>query len=710
MRFTGLLALGSLLGTALLTGCGDGSKSIDDVKGQPNSFPPATNALDDFQPGSTGDSSNSTDLGDKEVLVTLEVPGNLAPTAELTRRNLRIVAPDQLSVYRSDNTLRQLASVDYEVRNGEDGRRIVNFPDGVPQGPDVIIEARYGNAVLRALAADSDRDIKINPFSEYLVSETLAGYTGTEFDQVMDCVDSDQSDLCINKFVWPSLADLVHDFEIDIPANLSVPGAVDLLAARTDFAGFVDSIAQYALFDSSASGSVSAASIDYNSVFLGMELGRSFLESSLGGPGQWGVRIAKEERLEDENGVSYIYPGLTLTSFELLGINVTSLAGDIPYDRETLLHTADQSFFSRGTETWRRNSHASAPGAATLQDDTRLVGGRALFQSVTGRGSSRVLGWTRNPYYQDAYVGGGEDDNDQVLMGYFSGGKAIRLKAVGEELKRQDTVENHFLSALEINLRRTTGFQLGTLDNRRYNVVSFVSRFDQNRLQPLRMEAATGRWAVNGGTVAEELTTRQMVRDNNGQAALDSGNRNQVRTLALKESIRPSGPEQTGRLSLDSVGVGASSPDGALLAFNLDDSPQGDGLIIAGRQIDGPAPSSGRYRLQGFVLGLGADDNRLRHFQNSVLTIASPIQARLAMAGVDVSQRISSGTLNSPAAIDQPLQVFDYTDLGDGQVRLRNGDLVLEGFVTGDHDSLFLTVQDSRDGVDLGLVIATRQP
>src|SRR5690554_6962244 len=201
----------------LLTACGGGDSAIDGAREIPNRFGNTVNALDDFNPGSTGDSGNTAGLKANEVRITMEVPAFYAPDAEQTRRNLRIVIPDQVQVYRNDQTGRNLGSVNYSTSTGDDGHIIVAFPEGLPVGPDVLIEARYSaggqTIVMKALAADSDRDVKVNPFSHYLVEKGLGAYSAGEFQTVMDCVNDRRSELCLNKYVWSSLADQVHDFE-----------------------------------------------------------------------------------------------------------------------------------------------------------------------------------------------------------------------------------------------------------------------------------------------------------------------------------------------------------------------------------------------------------------------------------------------------------------------------------------------------------------
>ncbi|KPP99755.1 hypothetical protein [Marinobacter sp. HL-58] len=720
------LALSVATALVLTAGCGGGDDAIDDARDSENSFPPAKNANDDFTSGTTGDSSDSSGLERNQVRVTMEVPESVAPDGEATRRNLRIVEPDTISVYRTDQSLRELASVDTRSRREETGRTVITFEDGLPQGPDVIIEATYGNIRMRALAADADRDVKVNPFSEYLVVNALGNYTGDEFSRIMDCVNDADSTLCLNKYVWSTLADQVHDFEIDIPGNLGAQGALTLLEERGDFARYVSSMANLALLGEDSSGRIEASSADYHSVFWAVELGQTFRESTLAGSGQWGVRVAREETVTDENGTGYIYPGLTLTSFDAFNIRVTSLASDIPYDRKTLVHRNDNEFFER--TDWERNTHSSSPGAATLEDEIRLLAGRALFQSITGRGSSEIIGWTRNPYYLDAYAGGGSSEPDRVIGGYFTAGKAIELRSESGELKRERTLEDHYLSVFELNLLREEGFERQALDGRDYNVVYLATRMgDENR--PMVVESGLGEWQINGPTVTQAMTTTMIRRDDTGTVTVAPG----ARDATWEISERPSrvwDPNEgnrivsNGRLNLDTnpdddpddtpdIAIGASTPDGALLGFNLDTNAIGEGLMVAAEQANASPPASGQYRLQGATLGMAQSSNRLAHFDNARLVIESSGSARLDGQRLDIVHQVDDETVSVPQALVPDDVSLDYSANVDGTATFTNSDgtLTMDGFFTADRDQFILQLRDT-DGDEeiLGLVIATRLP
>lgn len=186
MRFP----LGLLLCTTLLltAGCGSGEDAIEGAGAQPNDFADSKNPANDFSPGSTGDSTNAGGLATNEVRVTMEVPGGVTTEGTPTRRNLRIVQPDRVSVYYTNTALQNLGEPPISTRTDSDGFTIIEFTEGLPLGPNVIIEAVYGNTRMRALAADADQDVKVNPFSEYLVGTALSNYTSGEFQTILDCV------------------------------------------------------------------------------------------------------------------------------------------------------------------------------------------------------------------------------------------------------------------------------------------------------------------------------------------------------------------------------------------------------------------------------------------------------------------------------------------------------------------------------------------
>ncbi|WP_286714683.1 hypothetical protein [Marinobacter sp. tcs-11] len=733
------LTIPSILATSLLlSACGGGDSAIDGAKDIPNRFGNTQNALDDFSSGSTGDSSNARGLEPNQVRVTMELPVNLAPEGEQTRRNLRIVIPDQVRVYRTNTSAQKFDDVRYSTEKGTDGHFILTFDNGVPVGPDVIIEARYGTATMTALAADADRDVKVNPFSHYLVSEVLwSRYSTNDFQTVLACVDNAS---CLNKYVWGTLADQVHDFEIDIPENANVTQATSTLADRADFASYVADMADYALLGQAFSDRISASAADYNSVFLGLELGQTFRESNVAGAGQWGVRMAQVERLTEDNR-AFLYPALTLTSFDAFNLNITSLATDIPYDRQTQIHgffernnsgIPEQLFFERGTETWERNSHSSAPGAATLTTETpaRLLAGRALYQTITKRNSSLINGWTRNPYYLDAFTSEPVSDQsgpDRVLTNYFTGGKAIALEDDNGKLKRRNTLENHYLSVFELHLQRAEEFKVSDMAGQAYNVAYLATRFADGA--PATFETGHGQWAfgsandqtLNGTANVDQFT---LGRDASGGVATPDTS-NDTWNLINRRSRLSSGDIYMGRLGLfrneidertnfndpnfgnPDMGLGAATPNQELMAFNLNDGTLGSGLLVAGKTLTNGALTEGAYRLQGAIVGVTQEENRLYHVNNARLTLANS-SASFEGVTMMVNHLIEDNEVEAPEEL--PMQFNgSFTTTSEGGISITGaGEYEMHGFYTGAGNQIFLVISDSTGPeMKTGLLLAT---
>ncbi|WP_396621542.1 hypothetical protein [Marinobacter sp. W-8] len=733
------LTIPSILATSLLlSACGGGDSAIDGAKDIPNRFGNTQNALDDFSSGSTGDSSNARGLKPNQVRVTMELPVNLAPEGEQTRRNLRIVIPDQVRVYRTNTSAQTFDDVRYSTEKGTDGHFILTFDNGVPVGPDVIIEARYGTATMTALAADTDRDVKVNPFSHYLVTEVLwRRYSTNDFQTVLACVDNAS---CLNKYVWGTLADQVHDFEIEIPENANVTQATSTLANRADFASYVADMADYALLGQASSDRISASAADYNSVFLGLELGQTFRESNVAGAGQWGVRMAQVERLTEDNR-AFLYPALTLTSFDAFNLNITSLATDIPYDRQTQIHgffernnsgIPEQLFFERGTETWERNSHSSAPGAATLTTETpaRLLAGRALYQTITKRNSSLINGWTRNPYYLDAFTSEPVNDQsgpDRVLTNYFTGGKAIALEDDNGKLKRRNILENHYLSVFELHLQRAEEFKVSDMAEQAYNVTYLATRFSDEA--PATFETGHGQWTfgsasdqtLNGAANVSQFT---LARDASGGVATPDTS-NDSWNLINRLSRLSSGDIYMGRLGLfrneidertnfndpnfgiPDMGLGAATPNQDLMAFNLNDGTLGSGLLVAGKTLTDGALTEGTYRLQGAIVGVTQEENRLYHVNNAQLTLANS-SASFEGTTMMVNHLIEDNEVVAPEELPMQFNGSFTTTLEGGISITSAGEYEMRGFYTAAGNQVFLVISDDTGPeMKTGLLLAT---
>ncbi|QSP94507.1 hypothetical protein LPB19_15210 [Marinobacter salinisoli] len=728
MRFFSGPALLSAL--VLMGGCTD--DAIDTARKDKNDFGNGSRPGDGFNAGSTGDGGSSSNLPPNDILLTMEVPEIAAPDAEPSRRNLRLVQPDSVTIYATTDSS---AEVPAEVTFNDDLSVSISFPEGRPLGPETVIEASFSGETYRSMAADADQNVRVNPFSEYLVRRTISRLSAFDIQTITDCTQ--QAD-CTNKAAWSALADQIHDFEIDIPSTASKDTALSLLNARGDFTTYIDDMMQYALKPETTSEELALLEGNYHTVFFGVELGQTFIESSLSKSGIWGIRSGQEKVLVPKQ--NHVYPGLSFASVDgvLPGLTTTILSSDVPYRREVLVHQADNTFCLRDEGIWGFNSHASAFGAATVDRDVRLTGGRGLLQSITNI-YSQDIGWTRNPYYLDAYIGTPTADTntpDRIVSSHFTGGKAIALELEGDTYKRRDTLEDHYLSVLDLNLERAAGFDLSAIDGT-YNTVSLSMRLGSSAScqtsdnQPVvTFETGTGTWTVNGDGINESATSSSIYRIPSGDVLSEStATVTNSRRVSHRPSYRTDTPQNDGRLNFGidelpsdgtgkpELGVGVSSPDGSLIAINLDNSASGKGILIAGKQHATQAPTGGRFRLQGMSLGMSESTNVLRHLDNATLTINSGSDATLDPRILAVTHTVSGETVSAPSLVDGPSDSIplNVTSPGGGRISFAytdvSGDLTLEGFFTADQNQIYLRLRDTRNGEqNIGLVLATRLP
>ncbi|TBW56727.1 hypothetical protein EZI54_08780 [Marinobacter halodurans] len=716
-----LLSLFTL--TVALTACGGGGDdAVQEAGERPNSFSGEKNPADDFTESSTGDSNNTAGLARNEVRITVEVPSLLAPSAPLSRRNLHLVQPDSASVYKTNQTLTKISTVTTEQRQDEDGYTVIKFPQGQPVGPNVLIEVEYNGTRIRAFATDRDRDIKVNPFSEYVVRYGLGGYNSSEFATVMDCVESTDSDgLCINKFVWSTLADQIQDFEINIPDGTSLEGAVSQLAARTDLANYVDRMTELAQVPPVSTSAISADTVNMNGVYFGLELGRSSRFSS-STAAQWATQRAYEERIESD-GVAYVYPGLSMTSFSVFGINVTSMATDYPYERATLDRYDNGLYDTQGRGFWDINSHATSPSAASIVNQDRLLAGSSLYQSITDKTGSLPVGWTRNPYFLDAHVLLSDDDYpDTLLANYFSAGKAIQLEQDSAgNYQRQGELENYFVSAFDVGLAQSDPFDTSTLQSD-YNVISFSVQLGGSTY-PFRTESLIGTWSSTGsGDYTQTATAESIRRDASGAVDSTAPNRDDNAHVGNRTSQLGAGETDNGRLNLlyDSTtgfygveGIGASNPDASLLAFNLDNPVNGQGILFALETGSG-GPEEANYRLSGTIAGLGDDDQYLRQVDRGRLSITNVTtrEATVSLAGFQIRESISTTGQQPPTAVGDANVDLTYVPSGDRLTfTSADGSIVLDGYLSSDREFVVLRYRETTVAGEeyIGLLLGARE-
>jgi len=359
-----------------------------------------------------------------------------------------------------------------------------------------------------------------------------------------------------------------------------------------------------------------------------------------------------------------------------------------------------------------------------------LLAGRALYQTITKRNSSLINGWTRNPYYLDAFTSEPVNDQsgpDRVLTNYFTGGKAIALEDDNGKLKRRNTLENHYLSVFELHLQRAEAFQISDMAGQAYNVAYLATRFADGA--PATFETGHGQWAfgsANGQTLNGTANVDQftLARDASGGVATPDTS-NDTWNLINRRSRLSSGDIYMGRLGLfrneidertnfndpnfgiPDMGLGAATPNQDLMAFNLNDGTLGSGLLVAGKTLTNGALTEGAYRLQGSIVGVTQEENRLYHVNNARLTLANS-SASFKGVTMMVKHLIEDNEVEPPEAL--PMQFNgSFTTTSEGGISITGaGEYEMHGFYTGAGNQIFLVLSDSTGPeMKTGLLLAT---
>ncbi|MAL98013.1 MAG: hypothetical protein CL583_06130 [Alteromonadaceae bacterium] len=708
-----------LLLSLALGACSESSSSSS----PPNSFPPPD---DDFTEGSSGDAGNTcSNLAANELCVTVEVPRSVAgDDATATRRNLFVIRPTSVEAVRVSGGISS-ESLAVARRRDNSGSLVLTLEDyeSIPLDADLVIVATLGDGtVIRGPLSDVDQDVKLNPFSEYLVAKVLDGeqLSAEDIEEINTC-----GNLCLRRLIWPTLADTVQDFEITIPSDSTIAEAVALLSRRVDFTGYVSSMVDTMKVDTATSGPNENSAATFNTVYFGLELNRA--QHGTAPTGQWGTRRSITGEVEGNNATVDIYPTLSLATFREFGLEVNSIAGEFPYHRETQLYPEPDNY---QPPLWEPNSHAIAPGFVLAQSNF-LRGGRSPLQEVTQE-ATKIWGWASNPYFYEG-VQTGEAGSRGLLAGYFHAGKAIELEVEDGKFNRLETLEDLNIGSLEVDLQQisSTGQQepldLTAVDGT-YSAVSFSVRLGNDttpvealvQMQNLESASASanaeltpaadttysGGWSIKresaGGAVqgpAQETATYSISLENEPDQFYANG--------ALQEDA------YYGRITAQSPGrsgLGAAVENGDLLAYTFQGPNYGQGINIVAKQEVG-VEVSGEYTLQGVALGMTAASNRLEQLNGAVLSIAGGTGATsLTSAPVQVIQNLSEqGIISDPRrAVESVLT--GTTSAADGRFEITLGtagaETVLQGYTIEGGDVLVMMLK----GPDrVGLVLGFRE-
>ncbi|MFE8072086.1 hypothetical protein QQM79_13610 [Marinobacteraceae bacterium S3BR75-40.1] len=680
------LSLTALISVFILSGClSSAEDAANEVKNDPNDFPQIKNDGNSFENSggdAQGGTNETTGLAANEVRLTLQVPRQMAGEDGIdTRRNLRIVQPNSVRVVRVDNNLTEQETFNTTTRQDDELTRIITFPDlsSVPRDPDIIAIATYGGTEIRGPIYDGndysgDNDFKINPFTDYLVTETFSSLTPGEITALKQC----QNQLCLEGVVWPALVDQAEDFEIEIPSDFTLsPGETylskskDYLASRGDFTRYVAQMKNALLTGQDDVSDSGVASATFNSIYFGLGLSRVH-PSANSTQGQWSTRISNKGSRTGNGAPIETYPTLTFTSLGVaeLDINITGIDNDIPYSRETLRQLTQSSYLKK--DDWKPNAHSASPGGAFVRDGAFIQAGRSPYQSITEEENDVFTGWAPNPYFYNGKILGtlndpeAEDEPQAVLSSYFQSAKAILLDKTSGSYSRDRTLEEMGIGTFELGFHRLSKtepeYDLSKVNGDYYASEFFVALADSG--DPIRAEVRLRSWSADPSShlISEAPAGAAYAVERDGSTGLVSApaattNSNTYKLVSLANEMVTDSKIQkykVGRLRLEDQNngpnlAGAGAPNGQWLGFTHNSDSMGRGIKIVMQDSGQTVDASGEtYLLQGFMLGMEDDKNRLHQLNESTLTLDSNSSASLNLCDLVVTHTISSQAVTDP--------------------------------------------------------------
>jgi|GEM_PF-669853 hypothetical protein len=714
---------------AFLTGC---LESASDSASNVNSFPQGDGTGPGFSDSTTGSITNESNLDENQLRVSVQVPDGIAE-GEAGRRNLLSTTNAQLSVTRVDADLQTVDNLNPRIRT-EDNAFVLTFRDRnrVPSDIDLIVTAAVGSNTYQAPLAAGSRHVRLNPFTDYLVHRVIGDeLSPTDISNLKSCSEN----LCTQALVWSPLVDQVQNFEIDIPSNSSASQARNFLNQRADFADFVAQATDALTLDQDRIGSlegIDTSTTSFNTVYFGTSLNFDRTNNTP----FWATRTISRGESVSNGGVGFAYPSLTLTSFavELLDLNITSLASDVPYIRNSA------GFSDLDGDT---NTHSTSPGPAFIRDGQSLIASRPVFQSITRQGD-QTTGWAPDPHFLAGYLLGETNDPEALLSSYFHAGKTLSLTATGDgQFDRNKTLEEQATSALEINLPQWDESDGATLHPEPlYNLIGFelIPEADGSLS---KVRATLGEWETisSGHPLRFEEDTSSTLSNaivwelaNGSVADQDSGADNPYQGQSDVSAIDirfSSGDDAAFRghtfYNHDSVEIqeaglaepkpnGAISPDHRWMAFSARSGSipdeTGDFIRIAHHHDsdDSISPTS-IYRLVGFDISLDGTEERLAQLNGSCLE-AGNSDTLLVKRGLEVTRTVSTaGSYTEPETL--PAEALNLTPISaDSEGRFsiedpdKNHDTFIKGFIADEGNTLVML---KKTGQSLGIMLGFRE-
>ncbi len=671
-----------------------------------------------------------------------EVFNLITPAKAYAFRGLTTVPARSIEIIQVDHNLNRISSEpipSYTVTdNPALGTYSINFSQPPSARIDIIAKVTLDNGqVLLAPFIDSSIDENFNPIvvvnvvSDFLVKQLYGKLNSADaLNSLLPCnggtsntgnnVDCTKQPFA--KFsLWNALNELTQGYEIDIPADYTITQALELLDSTSDFKAHINTVLDEMLRTEEAFVGGTERTLDlsdpqntfdnlstqkeYNSTLFSLAFNQVDPDSAAKGAS---ISTTVSSKFDEISG-AINYPELTLNTSNFY-VTLTGLVENFPIQRRSLSFSqANDLSLSAAVE----NGLSSAPSNTFLTSQGFYVAGKMPYQTITDRTATTAIGWQSDPYTQLIYTADADSSGPQAMLSSFvrNGGQyAITDNGDSTWTRNDKQEEQNIFAWSSYNQALESGS--GSAIEQKINSKTFGAVGLSLKLSDTGDIYTTAgdimHWsAVSPDTITETqpsahyqsyLFSRAADQTLNVSAPSSSAvraNRQYQATPSLKSTSSGLQNIFRGRLTVTALGTlepnqASSTPEGDMITVIQNELSKGQGMIQAVELRD-TAPTADRsnlrYRLSGNSFGSDAGLNRLRNYNNSVITLNSQTTAVLSLNILESTHDINSQVVSKIAESSITNISGTYSVASNGEVQftfpnVEGHDLTLTGFMS----------------------------
>ncbi len=756
----------SLILLMTLSGCGnDGSSAVDEAGKTVNSF--ARNSLtadDEIIDGGTASVTSCSGTQTSRVNYCLAVEATdtmiaswqrdlynlITPGKALAFRGLSTVSAKQVSVIQVDENLNEVTSTiipPYTVKeNSALGTYSISFDDVPPGRLDIIARVTLDNGqVLFApfialnVNVNNSPEVIVNVVSDFQVKQLYSQLTTPEdLASLLPCPGSANDVGCENQPLakqnnWGGLTYLLQNYEIDIPSTLTIPEARELLDNTAEFKNHIKtSISEIIRAQEPFVGGTErnlelldlsdeelqklVSSKNYNSSLFTLAFNQ-IAPDSANPDASISTSISTTFEEVFDGTTIYTYPELT-EFIQNFNVSLTSLAGDFPFKRSSLIQTVDNNISLIPAQN---NAFTSAPGNSYITRQGLYLSGKTPYQTISDKNETETsgTGWQFDPYmhllYSPAKEVGGKPDS--LLSSFVSNGSSFFItREAGASWDRKTKLEeqNLFSWTSHNETDAEGGFTTGVISGKEYGVISYSVKLNSAGTL-LETTGELTQWDAIDSTVITEsqpvllvggeqhFQTYRFSRDDlqsldvsailPPKTLTDRVYQTIVTTKSTSDGLVSS---NSGRLEISAQdtslatdqSIASSTPDGSMITVTLDEESAGQGIIQAmERRTIQPdfSANPATYRLAGNSFGANAANNYLRNYSLSKMSITGT-SVTLTLNTIETTHNVSTQNITGLTDLTE-VSASGSIAIVDGRVRIFFADvagtaLTFKGFIS----------------------------